>query len=101
MGPVHCDIIVGKPRVTHLHLCTLARQKAIEFCAFGADKEVHLSVLPTALRPPNVKGVESVSQEKENDVTPKQHRSAAWNGRDMHALGHTGSTKADIVGDAL
>ena len=57
-------------------------------------------MLPFALTLTKVRKVESVSQDKQVDVIPKQHQFASWNGGYVHALGHTCSTKADIVGNS-
>ena len=77
------------------------QQVAIRVCAPGAYERVNLLALLTALTKSKVRRIESASQDREGDRTPKQHRIAAWNGGDMHALSHIGSTKATIVGNPL
>ena len=77
-------------------MLTRSQQGVIEVCASEADKDVHLSARLTALTSPKVRGVDSTSQDKKRDVTPKQPRIGAWDGGDMHAVGHTGSSTAAI-----
>ena len=73
---------------------TRPQQGAIEVCAPGADARAHLLVIQTTLTPYKVIRVDSVSQDMREDVTAKRHRTAVWNGGDMHTLGHAGPPKA-------
>lgn len=98
IGPVRRDMTLGMPWATQWKVRMRTQEGAIEVLAPGAEERVHLSMLPTAVAPYTVRGVERASQDKEWDMTPKHHRTGTWNGGDMHALGHTASTKAPIVG---
>ena len=101
IGPVHHDMVVGMSRAIRWKVRMRPQRGTTEVCAPNTYVKMHLSVLPTALTPSKVKGMESVSWDTEGDVAPKQYTTTAWNGGDMLALGRTDSTKADVVRDSL
>ena len=67
------------------------QQGVIEVCAS------HCSQLLLS----KVRGVKPASQDKEADMTPREHRIANWNSGGMHTPVHTGCVIASIMGNSL
>ena len=101
VGPVHHDIILGMSWMTQCKVRIRSQHEVIEVCTQRSDERVHLPMPLPAATLSYVRGVKSASQDKKGDVAPKQHRRAAWNGEDTPELGHSGCTKAAIVGHSL
>ena len=85
VGPVHYDMILGMPWVTHWKAQPLADANVIEVCGPGKREKAHLSVSTEAPTSSMVSGIKSVSQRNEGELTGERLATIAAADGDMHA----------------
>ena len=85
VGPVHYDMILGMPWVTHWKAQPLADAIVIEVCVPGKREKAHLSVSTEAPTSSMVSGIKSVPQRNEGELTGERLATIAAADGDMHA----------------
>ena len=101
VGPVHYDMILGMPWVTHWEARPLADSSVIEVCVPEKREKAHLSVSTRAPTSSMVSGIKSVPQQSEGELTGQQLETAAVDDGDMHAPCLEEPYKAAILADSL